>query len=140
VADKSDFTEEEWKALHKGAVGAGMLVAVADPGFFDTLKEATALAKHVANARKESPSQLVRQLAETGGGTGFGLTASPTEVESETTASLQTAKQALEAKAPDELAAYRRFVLDIARSVGAAAEGGEAKEAEAVHKIESILA
>jgi hypothetical protein len=140
VADKSDFTEEEWKALHKGAVGAGMLVAVADPGFFDTLKEATALAKHVANARKESPSQLVRQLAETGGGTGFGLTASPTEVESETTASLQTAKQALEAKAPDELAAYRQFVLDIARSVGAAAEGGEAKEAEAVQTIESILA
>jgi hypothetical protein len=139
MADKSDFTEEEWEALHKGAIGAGYLVAVADPGFFDSLKEASALAKHVAAARKDDAHPLIKQLAESGV-KGFGVRTSPAEVESETLAALQQAKAALDAKAPDELPAYREFVLNIARSVGSAAEGGDAAEAEAVRKIDGALA
>ena len=46
----------------KGATGAGLLVAVSDRSFFDTFKEASSLAKHVAGARADA-SQLVRDLA-----------------------------------------------------------------------------
>ena len=70
MAGKADFTEQEWETLHKGVTGAGLLVSVSDRGFFDSFKEAGALAKHLAGARKDSSSQLVRELAETRG-TGF---------------------------------------------------------------------
>ena len=61
MAGKSDFTEQEWEQLRKGATGAGLLVAVSDRSFFDTFKEASSLAKHVAGARADA-SQLVRDL------------------------------------------------------------------------------
>ena len=75
MAAKSDFTDEEWEQLRKGATGAGLLVSVSDRGFFDSFQEASSLAKHLVGARKDE-SQLVRDLAE-GRPTGFGVTASP---------------------------------------------------------------
>ena len=45
----------------------------------------------------------------------------------------------LQAKAPDELAAYRCFVLDLAHSVAAAANGGDEAESAAIAKIEGAL-
>ncbi len=83
MATKSDFTEQEWEALQKGVTGAGLLVSLSDRSFFDTFKEAGALAKHVASAKQKNTSELVRELAEVRG-TGFGLTASPDEVERDT--------------------------------------------------------
>ena len=48
MAQKSDFTEQEWDQLRKGATGAGLLVSVSDRSFFDSFKEAGSLAKHLA--------------------------------------------------------------------------------------------
>ncbi len=101
MAGKSDFTEQEWEQLRKGATGAGLLVAVSDRSFFDTFKEASSLAKHVAGARADA-SQLVRDLASERPG-GYGLTDSPSEVEAETVAALGAAVETLRSKAPDEL-------------------------------------
>jgi hypothetical protein len=115
-----------------------MLVGVSDPGLRDSFKEAGALARHLADARGSSESELVRELAQTKG-TGFGLIARPKEVEEETLESLRTAATTLRAKAPDELPAYREFVLSVARSVGAAASGGDEAEARAVARIEEAL-
>lgn len=133
------LTEDELETLRKGATGAGMLVAVSDRSFFDSFKEAGALAKHLVQARQGSTSEIVKKIAE-GRGTGFGLTASPQEIETETVASLGEAKTLLEAKAPGELEAYRTFVVELARSVGQAAGGGDDVEAAAVAKIEAALA
>jgi hypothetical protein len=138
MATKSDFTEQEWEALQKGATGAGLLVSLSDRGFFDTFKEAGALAKHVAQAKQNNSSELVRELADVHG-TGFGLASSPDKVEQETIQALQTATAALESKAPDEVDAYRQFVLDLAESVAQAAPGGEASEAGAVEKVRSLV-
>ena len=132
------FSESEIETLRKGATGAGLLVALSDRGFFDTFKEAGAMAKHLASARKSSESPLIQQLAE-GGGTGFGVTASPTEVESETREALRSAAALLRSKAPDQLGAYRAFVLELARSVSSAAGGGDAAEAAAIAKVEEAL-
>jgi hypothetical protein len=138
MAGKSDFTEEEWEHLRKGATGAGLLVSVSDRGFFDSFKEASSLAKHLVGARKDE-SQLVRELAEQRP-TGFGLTASPDEVENETLGALQGAVATLRSKAPDELESYRAFVLELADTAGKAAGGGDQAEAGAVEKIKSALA
>jgi hypothetical protein len=139
MATKSDFTEQEWESLHKGVTGAGLLVSLSDRSFFDTFKEAGALAKHVAAAKQNSPSELIRQLADSHG-TGFGVTSSPDVVERETLEALGTAKRTLESKAPDELGPYRDFVLEIAQSVSQAAGGGEAAESAAIEKVKSALA
>ena len=138
MAGKADFTEQEWETLHKGVTGAGLLVSVSDRSFFDSFKEAGALAKHLAGAPKDSASQLVRELAETRG-TGFGVTSSPTEVESETLEALRSAIATLESKTPDEVEAYKSFVLDVAQSVAEAAEGGSDAERAVVEKIRSAL-
>jgi hypothetical protein len=138
MAKKSDFTEQEWEALQKGVVGSGLLVSLSDRSFFDAFKEAGALGKHVAQAKQNTSSELVRELADVRG-SGFGLTASPDKVERETLTALQTAKTTLESKAPDELEPYRQFVVDVAQSVADAAGGGETAESGAVEKVRSAV-
>ena len=138
MAGKADFTEQEWDQLRKGATGAGLLVSVSDRSFFDSFKEATSLAKHMAGGRKDE-SQLVRELAGERG-TGFGVRSSPEEIESEALEALRGAVGTLEAKAPDEVDAYRAFVVDLAESVGRAAGGGDEAEAATVEKIRTALA
>jgi hypothetical protein len=138
VATKTDFTDQEWESLQKGATGAGLLVSLSDRSFFDTFKEAGSLAKHLAQAKQTSSSGLVREIADMHG-TGFGLTDSPDTVEHETLEALRTAKTTLQSKAPDELASYRDFVIEVARSVGEAAGGGESAEQAAIEKVEEAL-
>jgi hypothetical protein len=138
MASKADFTEQEWEQLRKGVTGAGLLVSLADRSFFDTFKEAGALAKHLGEARRGSQSELIRELAQTRA-SGFGLTAKPEEIESGTLDSLRSAVAVLEQKAPDEAEAYRSFVIDVAKSVAKSAEGGEQTESQAIGKVEAAL-
>jgi hypothetical protein len=138
MATKADFTEQEWESLQRGVVGGGLLVSLSDRSFFDTFKEAGAMAKHVAQARQSSSSDLIRELANVHG-TGFGVTSAPEKVENETLDALRAAKQALEAKAPEELDAYRQLVLDVAQSVAAAASGGDDAEQQAIEKVRSAV-
>src|SRR5919198_4671942 len=106
MATKTYFSQQEWEALQKGVTGAGFLMAVSDRSFFDSFKEAGALARHLGEARQSGSSELIREVAETRG-TGFGLTDSPAEIESETLEALRKAVAALVAKAPEEVDAYR---------------------------------
>ncbi|HEY7004425.1 MAG TPA: hypothetical protein VH281_09095 [Gaiellaceae bacterium] len=138
MATKTDFTEQEWETLEKGVTGAGFWMTIADRSFFDTFKESAALAKHLAQARQSSTSTLVRDLGATKG-TGFGWRSSAEEIENETEDALHSAVQTLEAKAPDEIDAYRAFVVDVAQSVGEAAKGGEPAEAQTLDRIKSAV-
>src|SRR5262245_24358684 len=124
MATRTDFTEQEWEALRKGVTGAGMLVSLSDRDFTDTFGEVGALAKYLTGQEVASSSQLVRELSK-GRATGFGITASPDKVRAETMESLRTGMATLEAKAPDEVDAYRGLVLGVAEAV-ADAKGGEA--------------
>jgi hypothetical protein len=139
MTTKTDFTEREWDTLQKGVTGAGLLVSVSDRGFFDTFKEAGALAKHLNEAREGHDSELLRELSQVGR-SGFGLTASPDEVERETLEALPEAVGILQAKAPDDLDAYRSLVLGVAESVAEAAKGVGAGESGAIEKIRSAVA
>jgi len=136
MAGKADFTEDEWKELQKGVTGAGLLVSAAHRDFTDTFGEAKAVAKDLA-AHRQSESELVRALAETHS-TGFGLVASPTEVEG-ALGSLGSAVAMLEAKAPDEVEPYRAFVLDIATAAAEAKGGVKDEESAAILRIKEAL-
>ena len=137
MAGKADFTEEEWEQLRKGATGAGLLVSASDRSFFDSFKEAGSLAKHLAGGRS-GDSQLVRELAGERS-TGFGARSSQEELESGTFEALRSSVATLQQKAPDELDAYRAFVLEVADRVGRAAGGGEEAEAATLDKIKQAL-
>src|SRR5687768_978236 len=137
MAGKADFTEDEWNDLKQGVTGAGMLVSTAHRDFTDSFGEAGAVAKELA-AHRESESQLVRDLAGTSG-TGFGLVASPKEVVEGTIDALGNAVAVLGAKAPDELEAYRRLVLDVATATAEAKGGVKDEETAAIEKITAAL-
>jgi hypothetical protein len=138
MATRADFTDEEWKAMQEGLTGAGMFVALADRGFFDSFKEANALAHHLREAHEHSDSVLIRDLA-TGHDRPFGMSASPEEIEQITVATLEQAVSVLEAKSPEDLPAYRQLVLDVAESVAAAAKGVSPQENEALDRIRAAL-
>jgi hypothetical protein len=137
MAKKTDFTEQEWEQLRKGATGAGLLVAASDRSFFDSFKEAGSLAKHLAGGRSDE-SELVRELAGERG-SGFGVRSSPQELEDETVEALRGAVSTLQAKAPDEVDAYKSFVVEVAEAVSKAAGGGESAEAATIEKIRAAL-
>jgi hypothetical protein len=138
MATKDDFTPEEWTALEHGIMGAGTLVSLSDPKLFDTFKEASAVAKHLRTAHEKSDSALVRELA-TVHGNPFGLTASLPEVREKTVEAIHDAVAALEAKSPDDVAAYKAVVLDVAESVAAAAHGVSEAETETIGLIKDAL-
>jgi hypothetical protein len=138
MAGKADFTEEEWDQLRKGATAAGLLVSVSDRSFLDSFKEASSFAKYLLGSRDDD-SQLVRELASEHG-TGFGAIATPGEVNEAADDSLRDAVATLQAKAPDEVEAYRAFVLELAETVSKAAKGGDEAEAVAIERIKTALA
>ena len=139
MASKADFTEQEWETLEKGVTGPALLVSLADRGFFDSFKEAGAIGKHLSEARKNNPNPLIQELAGGVRGTGFGLRASTEELDRETTETLTSATSILQTKAPDDLPAYRDFVLGVAQSVAAAAKDVGAAETDALDKIKTTL-
>jgi hypothetical protein len=137
MAGKTDFTEDEWKKLHQGVTGAGLLVSSAHRDFTDSFGEAKAVATQLAKHR-DSDSELVRELAGTGG-TGFGLVASPKEVVEGTTNALTASIALLAERAPNEVEAYRALVLDVATAVAEAKGGVRDAENAAIERITDAL-
>jgi tellurite resistance protein len=138
MATRSDFTDEEWEAMQKGVTGAGMLVSASDQDFTDMFGEVSALAKALRAQQELGASELVRELASARG-TGFGLTTSRNEVETESLVALRSAIETLEAKAPDEVESYRQLVVAVAEAVAAAKSGVEPEETAALDKIRGAL-
>ena len=138
MATKADFTEDEWETLRKGVSGSGMLVSVSDRDFTDTFGEAGALAKYLTAQRQQGATELVRELSA-GRPPGFGFTASPQEVETETLAALRSAKTILGEKAPDEAASYAQHVLGVVDAVAEAKGGVSAEETAAIERIKETL-
>ena len=124
--------------MQAGVTGAGSYVALVDRSFFDSFKEASALAHHLRDAHERNDSALIRDLA-TGHERPFGITASPEEIEQNTVETLEQAVATLTAKAPEELPAYKQLVLDVAESVAAAAKDVSPQENTALERIRAAL-
>jgi hypothetical protein len=123
---KADFNAEEWSTVVEGPLYAGMRVISADRG--GTLRESLALGRAYQEAReghgeselldemvKSPPSIDPSRLREAGGN----IAALASE-------RLREAIGILDAKAtPEEIDAYKRFVMTVAQAVASAhKEGG----------------
>ena len=141
MTTKADFTPEEWDLVREGPPTAGMVALMADKG--GSFRETWALAKSYAEARKEhGESELLDALvAEKPDMKRYGSAEELDEVGLER---LHEAVALLEEKAtPDEVAGYKRFVLDVASRVAEAhkEEGSQVSEAEraAIEKVSATL-
>ena len=119
-------------------MGAGMLVSVSDADFTDSFGEASALAKFLGEQRQKNESALIREIAAVHG-SGFGFAASREKVEKETMDALPAAVAALSTKAPEDVEAYRQFVLDTATAVAEAKGGVTAPETNTIEAVRGAL-
>jgi hypothetical protein len=138
---KADFTEEEWNVVREGPAAAGVLVLMAQGG--GSFRATWALAKSYAEARKQpGQSQLLDELASEKPDVERHSTRE--EQESEGLKGLSEAIALLEQKAtPEDVEAYRAFVLAVARRVAEAhEEEGQpisAAEQAAIDKVASTI-
>ena len=141
MTGKADFTEEEWNTLREGPPSAGMIVLISSKG--GSFRETWALAKTFAEARQQhGESELLDALVSDKPDTP--RFHSPEEAEEKGLELVRQAVALVQAKAPDDVEGYKRFVLEVAQRVAEAhKERGEAvssEEQEAIGKIESALA
>ena len=141
MTTKADFTPEEWDLVREGGPTAGMVVLMADKG--GSFRETWAMAKTYAETRKQlGESELLDALvAEKPDMKRYG---SAEELDEVGLGRLREAVVLLEEKAtPDEVAAYKQFVLDVASRVAEAhkEEGTPVSEAErqAIEKVAATL-
>src|SRR5690349_18516799 len=120
MADKEDFSAEEWEAISDGPVYAGMMLITASKG--GTFRETFSMSKAWAEARqRHGESELLDAVVaekpklDQKPGSAIELHNAGLEM-------LQRAVQAIEAKSPDELDDYRSFVTGLAERVAEAHE------------------
>ena len=127
------LTDDEAAVIRSAALRAGVLVAAAEPGFLDTVKESFAASKAV----RDAPPEIQRLIAQ--GGFPEMPKGDKAEVEGRTLELLRQAVGILEAKAPHLVEGYRATVLASARDVASAADDVAASEEEAISKIQAAL-
>ena len=143
MTGKSDFTEEEWKTVLEGPPSAGLIVAMAASG--GTFRETFAIAKSYVEARKEhGQSQLLDEIEAAKPQIDHTRFHSFDELKASGLQHLRDAVAVLEGKAtPEEIDAYRRFVLTLAQKVASAhREDGTAvsgPEQAAIDEITAVL-
>src|SRR5947209_6857172 len=117
MTGKSDFTEEEWKTVLRGPPSAGTMVAMAASG--GSFRETFAIAKAYAEARKEhGQSELLDEIESAKPEIDHTRFHSFEELKGHALQNLRDAIAVLEPKAtPEEIDAYRRFVLTLAEKV-----------------------
>ena len=140
VATKTDFTADEWQALQWAVTDTMTYLTMADPGFWDMFKEANAAAHYIAGVKQTSESALVRQLAsEIKSKRDKEVTGNPTDMSGEVVDRVNEAVKIVSDKAPDDVAAFKAFIIGVAKATAEAAKGTGPTEAQAISKLEAAL-
>jgi hypothetical protein len=149
VASRADFTAEEWADLGSALISAAELVSFSDGGRSGMAREMPKVRRTLEHARERHSSGLVRELAGDPGRSVIDAHLSPGEAEEPVLRVLRAAAAVLSAKAPEELEAYRRFVVHLGevaaeatRSGGVFGLGGQRvsyAEASALDKIRQAV-
>jgi hypothetical protein len=124
MARKADFNAEEWSTLVEAPLLAGLRVAAASRG--GTVRESLAMGQAYAQARgQHGTSDLLDELVAAPPTLDPRGLSSAGDLPGASAARLREALRVLRERAPDEVAAYRGFVLTVARAVAVAhREGG----------------
>ena len=120
MTGKSDFSEEEWKTVLEGPPSAGVIVGAAARG--GTFKESFAMAKAYVEARQQhGQSELLDEIESARPEIDHSRFRSYDELKTAGLQHLRDAVAVLERKAtPEEIDAYRRFVMSVAERVASA--------------------
>jgi hypothetical protein len=126
MTSKADFNAEEWSTVVDGPLYAGLRVISAERG--GTLRESLALSRVYQEARGRSgESELLDELIKSPAALDPDrLRAAGGDIAAVASEHLREAMRVLEAKAtPEEIDAYKRFVMTVAQAVASAhKEGG----------------
>lgn len=134
MTGKADFSEAEWETVREGPTSAGLIVMSAERG--GSFREAFAMAKVYAEARAEhGESELLDEIAGHRPDVDHTRAHSHEELEQHGLARIGEALALVDAKAsPEEAAAYRQFVLTVARRVAAAKQEKGAEDGVTEHE------
>ena len=140
MATKADFTGAEWQVLQWAVADTMTYLSMADPGFWDTFKEASGAAKYIAEMKTSSECQLVRELADDARTRhDKAVSDDPANVAGETVGRIGLAVDILSRKAPEDLDAFKDFIIGVAKATAEAAKGTGPSEAAAIAKLEETL-
>jgi hypothetical protein len=136
MADKSNFTPDEWKVLLQGVMAAGIAITAAEPsGLWGLLKEGFAGGSVMAKAKTDpSTNGLIKAVvndfgAAEGSAARDGLKtrfkqSKPAEIKEACIATLRQAAAIVDAKAPGDAAAYKAWLQQISQHVAEASKEG----------------
>ncbi len=136
MANKSNFTPDEWKTLLQGSMMSGLAVTAAEPsGLLGVLKESFAASRALIEGKGDS-DELVKAIEadfETSEGRTFAKDgfreklsgAKAAELKAKCIDTLKQVAALLEAKAPQDAEAVKKWFYNISERVAKAdAEGG----------------
>lgn len=138
MADKSNFTAEEWAKVRGSVFSAGLAVSMAEPsGLIGMVQEGFANAKEFVAAKQDATTNSLIRAVIADLETSEGRTAAraelqglikgkqPADAKASTLAALADVGRILEAKAPGDAAAFKAWLNQVADNVAnAASEGG----------------
>jgi hypothetical protein len=138
MANKQNFTPEEWSKILESTMVAGIAVSAADPsGVWGTLKEFLANSSALyASKRDPGSNELVKAVIadfETSEGgsniqtalrKSFADVTAPADCVQRSLASLREVSAIIDAKAPGDAAAFKAWLCDISRQVAEASVEG----------------
>jgi hypothetical protein len=125
MTKKADFNADEWSTVAEGPLLAGMRVITADRG--GTIRESLAMGQTYAKARQQAgESELLDDLVAAPPSIDPERARAAGDIGRAASERLREALQLLEQKAsPEEVEAYRRFVMSVAEAAANAhKEGG----------------
>jgi hypothetical protein len=120
MTGKDAFTDEEWQAIVEGPPIAGLLVLTAEHG--GSFRESFALAKAYAEARQQQgQSEVLDEIVAEKPKVDRHRYGNEEALQTDGVARLREAAAALQAKgSPEDVEAYRTFVLALAQRVAEA--------------------
>jgi hypothetical protein len=137
MAAKSDFTAQEWGKILTAPMLAGMAVTISEPsGLFGTIKEGMASGRELLAARNDPGASELSKAVAVDMETSEGRTAAreelqaelssktPAEIKQKAISTLAEVAGLLDAKAPQDAAGFKAWLIHIAESVAAAASSG----------------
>ena len=140
MVTKADFAHEEWQTLKFAMFDTLAYLSIVQAGFLDAFREAGEAGRFIAEEATSGPSELVRELAHDVRDAGVrDQTLNPANIETPTLERLAAASALIAERAPDELAAFRMFILGIAETVAEAAGGVSPPEMHAIEKVRAAL-
>jgi hypothetical protein len=135
------FTEDEWHILQWAVTDTMAYLSVADHGFWDTFKEASAAAKFMTHAKSDTQSPLIHDLAaDIKMSHDKQVTHDMADMAGEVGKRVREAKALIEQKSPGDVEAFKAFILGVAKATAEAAHGVDAHEQAAIEALEAALA